>query len=266
MAEKKQRAPLIAANWKMYKTIDEGKAFIETLAPLLSPPFPKVYIAVPFTTLKTLCETAASANKKHGTKIQIGAQNMHDASEGAFTGEIAAQMLVDAGASFVILGHSERRHLFNETSPFINRKVKAALQAKLTPIVCIGETLQERDGGKGEETVLTQLQESLEGIDADQAASLVLAYEPVWAIGTGRTATGKQAQQMHKMIRDFAAKHWDKATAERLTILYGGSVKPANTKELLDQPDIDGVLVGGASLNVESFNQIIHYQTEGVTS
>lgn len=258
----RKRPAIIAANWKMYKTIEEGISFIKELSSRVSDlnNNVRVLIAVPFTAL----EKAAVQAKD--TPLEIGAQNMHDADQGAFTGEIAAEMLVEAGARFVLLGHSERRHVFNESSSFINSKVKKALQTKLCPVVCVGETLEEREAGKSKETVTAQLEETLEGIAPQKGDALIFAYEPVWAIGTGKTATAEQAQEMHGMIRGWLKDKWGQEAADSLAILYGGSVKPDNVKELLEQPDVDGVLVGGASLYVDSFNKIIHYQNVGSPS
>ena len=250
-----QRPVVIAGNWKMYKTIEETKAFVQKLIPAVKNTDRQVYLAVPFTAIKPAAEEAA------GTNIVIGAQNMNDAREGAFTGEIAGKMLVDAGAKFVLLGHSERRKLFGETSEFINKKVKRALMEGLQPIVCVGETLEEREAGKAEQVLDEQLSQTLNEIQAEQIGKLILAYEPVWAIGTGRTATPAQAEQMHQFCREFVSKKWGPEVAEKMVVLYGGSVRPENVAELIEQPDIDGVLVGGASLSPESFSEIVNYQT-----
>lgn len=182
---------------------------------------------------------------------------MHDASEGAFTGEIAGEMLLEAGATFVILGHSERRHLFGEENPFINRKVLKALEVGLFPILCVGETLEEREEGRTEEVLETQLLESLKGVGKLSMRKMAVAYEPVWAIGTGRTASPEIAQKVHAYLREVVAEHWSPAAAASLPLLYGGSVKPENADSLLVERDINGLLVGGASLNPESFAQIV---------
>ena len=232
------RTRVIAGNWKMYKTVPEAVEFVKTLAPLVADSQAEVWVAVPYTAIAAAAEVAA------GTNIRIGAQNMNDASEGAFTGEIAARMLVDAGASFVLVGHSERRHLFGESDAFVNRKVKRALADGLRPIVCVGETLEQRDAGQTAEVLKEQVAGSLSGVDGN----FVLAYEPVWAIGTGRSATPEEAQKEHALLRDLVGDH---------QILYGGSVKPENASALLAQPDIDGLLVGGASLSPESFAKIV---------
>ena len=245
------RDVIIAGNWKMYKTISEAQEFITGFAPLVKSSKAKIYLSVPFTAIQPAAEAAKDTN------ISIGAQNMHDATEGAFTGEIASAMLKSAGASFVVLGHSERRHVFNETSEFINRKVKKALSDGIQPIVCIGETIEEREADKTEEVLKAQILESLDGVDLD---NVVLAYEPVWAIGTGKTATSDIAEQAHKFCRDLISEKWNKDVAEKLVILYGGSVKPENIKELMAQDDIDGARVGGASLKPEVFSQIVNYE------
>ncbi len=247
------RERIIAGNWKMYKTIEKTLAFIKDLLAKELNPKVSVYLAVPFTAI------SAASKAAKGSSLRIGAQNMHDAPEGAFTGEISAKMLIDAGAQFVILGHSERRLIFGETSEFVNRKIKAALNAGLRPILCVGETLQEREENKTQSVLQDQLEKSLSEITEKEFSKILIAYEPVWAIGTGRTATPEQAEEMHVFCRHFLEKKFG-AAAETVSILYGGSVKPENTKVLMDQKNIDGVLVGGASLSVDSFNKIINYQ------
>ncbi len=246
-----ERDVVIAGNWKMYKTIPEAEEFVGRLAPAISDIPVTVYLAAPFTAIHALSE------KAKGTKMVIGAQNMNDASEGAFTGEIAARMLVDAGAQFVILGHSERRHIFGESSAFINRKVHAALKNKLIPIVCVGETAEERKAGKTDEIVRRQLTESLEGVTAENVDSLIVAYEPVWAIGSGETPKTDEVQKEHKLVRDILADLLGQEVAEKTVLQYGGSVKPDNAKSFMDLPDVDGLLVGGASLTTESFAGIL---------
>lgn len=252
----KNRQKVIVANWKMYKTIDEATEFIKNLITTVDESSNdstlKVYLAVPFTGIKTASDQA------EGSPVVIGAQNMNDASEGAFTGEIAARMLKDAGAKFVILGHSERRHLYKESSAFINRKVKRALTDQLQPILCVGETLEEREQEKTYEVLKSQLTESLDGITAEQLDQILIAYEPIWAIGTGKTATPEIAEEAHVLCRKIIAEKWSHEAADKLSILYGGSVKPDNAKDLMDQADIDGLLVGGASLSLDSFVKIVH--------
>lgn len=238
---------MITGNWKMYKTVDEALEFVKTLAPLLGESQARVGLAVPFTAIAPL----AALVRELGSSISIGGQNMHDQDEGAFTGEISARMLRDVGARFVILGHSERRHHFHESNSFINRKVKSALQAGLDVILCVGETLEERESGHEESVLEEQLMKSLEGVK--NLERVAIAYEPVWAIGTGKVASGEDAQKVHAFCRALVAKHWPGAD---VTIQYGGSVKPENAAALLQQPDIDGLLVGGASLKPDSFAKI----------
>ena len=239
---------LIVGNWKMYKTGKEAVSFIETLTPLMTSPNARVMLAVPFTAI------GASVHASKKGKISIGAQNMHDADEGAFTGEVSARMLKEAGAEFVLLGHSERRHYFHETNALIQKKVKRALSASLKPILCIGETEKERESGKTEEVLTRQLKESLQGFSAQEVHELILAYEPVWAIGTGKTATPQMADEAHALCLRYLQETFD----EEVPVLYGGSVKPENAKELLQMPNIDGALVGGASLDPRAFAQIIN--------
>jgi triosephosphate isomerase len=252
------RTPVIAGNWKMYKTIAEAKEFLVELIPQVKECEARVYIAVPYTALAPLAEQA------HGSNVVIGAQNMNDASEGAYTGEIAAAMLVEAGAKFVILGHSERRHVFGEDDAFVNRKVRRALDEGLQPIVCVGETLKERSRNQTEEILRSQIEGSLAGVTAKEMSKVILAYEPVWAIGTGKTATPKTAQESHQFIRQLVAELWNEEVAEEIVIQYGGSVKPDNVRKLMNQPDVDGALVGGASLSVESFREIVNFSMSEV--
>ncbi len=251
--KKSRRIPVIAGNWKMHKTIEEAVSFVKDLIPLIQNAQAKVYIAVPYTALRP------AADEAKNSPIVIGAQNMNDASEGAFTGEISANMLENAGAQFVILGHSERRHLFNETNAFIHRKVKKALSEGLQIIFCIGETENERKDGKTENVLKQQLEESLGDISAEQMATIILAYEPVWAIGSGHSALPEEAQVVHLFCRQWLNQKWGKETADKVIIQYGGSVHPNYVKDFMEQSDVDGLLVGGDSLILESFNQIIHY-------
>jgi triosephosphate isomerase len=249
------RKKIIAGNWKMYKTIQSGSELISVIKnELLKNPAPEnvlVVVCPPFTSLDS-----ANALLK-GSKIGLGAQNMFYETEGAFTGEISGEMLKAVGCEYVILGHSERRTYFYETDEMINKKIKKALDFELIPIFCIGETLQEREEGKTFDIVNMQIQKGLEGLTSAQVKNIIIAYEPVWAIGTGKTATPEQAQEVHKYIRDLLADMFDKSVAENVVIQYGGSVKPENAKSLLSQPDIDGALVGGACLKAESFLSII---------
>lgn len=248
------RPAVIVGNWKMYKTAEETAEFIKKLIPLVEESTATVFLAVPFTSIHLASELANERN------IVIGAQNMNDASEGAFTGEIAAKMLIDAGAKFVIVGHSERRQIFKEDDAFINRKVMRALESDLIPILCIGENLEEREAGKAEDVIKSQLTHGLDGVTGKQILNVLIAYEPIWAIGTGKTATPELAEEIHRLCRLHIAEMWGEEIAEQVVILYGGSVKPTNARSLMGQKDIDGLLVGGASLSVESFSQIVNYQ------
>lgn len=247
------RKKIIAANWKMNMTASEAASFMEDLAlELKNFEGAEVVIIPPFTALPRLSEVASGMSG-----ITIGAQNMWHEASGAFTGEISAAMLREFFTRYVVLGHSERRTIFGETDEIVNKKVKAAHAASLRPILCIGETLAERDAGKHHEVLARQLKGSLAGLDTEQMLDTVLAYEPVWAIGTGRTASPEQAQEAHAFIRKTLAEMFDDATAAKVRIQYGGSVKPDNAKELLHQADIDGALVGGASLDPRSFAKIV---------
>ena len=248
------RPLLIAGNWKMNpNTETEAVALAEAVKAGVGQDHEvRVALCPPSLFLHRI--DAALANSPVG----LGAQNMHAEPSGAFTGEVSGAMLVDVGCTHVILGHSERRHGMGETSPQVNQKLKAALGIGLIPIVCIGETLEEREQGRTEAVVGDQLDRSLDGIEPEPMAGVVLAYEPVWAIGTGRTATPEQAQEVHAFIRARLADRFSPAIAGRVTIQYGGSVKPSNAEELLGRPDIDGALVGGASLQAEDFLGIVH--------
>jgi triosephosphate isomerase len=248
------KAAIIIGNWKMYHTVDSSLSFLKTFALLVLNVSSKVYLAVPFTSIAPMVEEAKNSN------IVIGAQNMHDATEGAFTGEIAAQMLKDAGAKFVILGHSERRRIFNEDNAFINRKVKSALSDGLQAVLCIGETQQQREEGQTQQVLDTQITECLADVKAEQMANVIIAYEPIWAIGTHQPATPEIAEEAHKHVREVIAKIFNYEIAKNSSILYGGSVKPNNAANFLEQQDVDGLLVGGASLNPETFFQIVDCQ------
>lgn len=258
MSKQSSRHAVIVGNWKMYKTIEEAREFVETLAPLVKKSQVHIYLAVPFTAIYPTAQRVKELNAPSTMPITIGAQNMNDATEGAFTGEIAATMLTEAGAQFVLLGHSERRHYFHEDDALVNRKVKQALSAYIQPIVCIGETLEQREQGHWEEILKNHLLKSLEGVSAVDLETIILAYEPVWAIGTGKVAEPSDAQAAHHYCRKVVAENWGEEAASKLLIVYGGSVKPENAANLLSQEDIDGLLVGGASLSVHSFSQIIH--------
>jgi len=248
------RKPLIAANWKMYKTTEEARACAEALLPLcLGHTRDEIVICPPFISLSIVLDALS------GSGIFVGAQNMHYAEEGAFTGEISAPMLTSIGVTHVIIGHSERRQYFNETDETVNQKLHAALRHGLTPIVCIGEVLAERESGLTEEVLIRQIAKALLNISPERAAPIVIAYEPVWAIGTGKTATPEQAAQAHLLIRSEVARRLNREIADNMRILYGGSVRPDNAASLLTQPGIDGALVGGASLKPESFAQLVKY-------
>jgi triosephosphate isomerase len=241
----------VVGNWKMYKTAREATDYIGELDPAVKESDVHVYLAVPFTSI----HPAARFAKR--TKIVIGAQNMNDAREGAFTGEVAALMLKEAGAEFVILGHSERRRSFGETDAFIHKKIVRALKDDLRPIVCVGEDAVEREAGQTEDVLKQQIVQCLETIPEEEAKKILLAYEPVWAIGTGKSATAGIAEKAHAFCRQCLAELFSEETAELIPILYGGSVKPDTVAHLIEQKDIDGVLVGGASLDPKTFSEIV---------
>ena len=247
------RKKIIAANWKMNMTQAESERFVETFLRDCGEIIDvEVVIVPPFTAIAKVMEALGRAHN-----IKVGAQNMYWEKSGAFTGEISAALLRDLFAHYVVLGHSERRTLFGETDEMVNRKVRAAHEATLRPIVCIGETLEQRDKGNVEKILSIQLRGSLAGLTPKELQETVIAYEPVWAIGTGRNATPQQAQEAHAFIRKTLREMADDTTAERVRIQYGGSVKPENARELMSQSDIDGALVGGASLDPRSFAQIV---------
>ena len=248
----KMRTKIIAGNWKMNKTPAEAAALIAAIRDELGSDACPVEVVV----CPPLVDLAAAAEALRGSRIGLGAQNMHHEASGAFTGEVSASMLVESGVKYVILGHSERRALFGETDAVVNAKVKAALAAGLVPIVCVGETLEEREADRTGDVVTAQVRGSLGGLGGD-LARCVVAYEPVWAIGTGRTATPGQAQEVHALIRRVLAQIADGKTANTIRIQYGGSMKPDNAAELMAEPDIDGGLIGGASLKAGSFVDII---------
>jgi triosephosphate isomerase len=248
------RRPLIAGNWKMYKTAAEAVALAIELRDGGRSEGVEVLVAPPFTAL------SAVAQALRGSSLLLGAQNMHWATEGAFTGEVSPLMLRDIGCTHVIVGHSERRQLFGETDEGVARKAKAALAHSLTPIVCVGETLTERESGRTMEIVERQLERALRELTADQVATVVVAYEPVWAIGTGRNATPEQAQEVHAFIRKRVSTSHGDPVAVAVRILYGGSVKPDNIGPIIAQADVDGALVGGASLTAASFLKLTHYR------
>jgi triosephosphate isomerase len=246
------RKTIIAGNWKMNKTAAEGKAFVEAFKPLVADVDSVEIVVCPvFTALNSVVEAAAGSN------VKVGAQNIHWAENGAYTGEISAEMLKETGVDYVIIGHSERRQYFGETDETVNQRLKAALAVGLTPMVCIGELLEERESGKTEAVMDTQLNGGLAGISNEDMEKIVIAYEPVWAIGTGKTATPEMAEETHAYIRKVLTDMFGSDTSGKVRIQYGGSMKPANSAELIAQPDIDGGLVGGASLEPDSFAELI---------
>jgi triosephosphate isomerase (TIM) len=248
------RKKLIAANWKMFKTPDQARAFVSDFLPLVAGhDRDEIVLCPPFIDLQVTLEATK------GTHLAVGAQNLHWEKEGAFTGEVSAGMLLAIGCLHVIIGHSERRQYFAETDDTVNRKLETALEAGLTPICCVGEVLEEREAGLTDDVLRRQCARAFSGISAKKAAKLVIAYEPVWAIGTGKTATPQIAADAHSVIRGEAAKAFGEAFADGLRILYGGSVKPDNAKALMSEEEIDGALVGGASLDPKSFAAIVKY-------
>lgn len=246
------RVPLIAANWKMYKTVHDTFVYIKEFRNMVKDVEDvEIVVAPPFTAIHTAAEAARNSN------VGIAAQDLYWEKEGAFTGEVSAAMIKEAGAEYVIIGHSERRRLFHDTDETVNRKTLAALGAGLTPIVCIGETLEERERGETLAVLDRQIKNGLDGITGDQVAALVIAYEPVWAIGTGRNATPDQANEAHAHIRSRLRQWFGGHAADQCHVIYGGSVKPDNAGALVSLPDVDGALVGGASLDVRAFFQIV---------
>lgn len=247
------RRKVIAGNWKMNMLPNEAMACIEALAPAVENTENEVILCVPYTDLFYSLLTA------QGTNIKIGAQNMHWEEKGAYTGEISAQMLKSIGVEYVIIGHSERRQYFAETDETVNKKIKTALANDLKPIVCVGETLEQRESGKAEEIIITQTRLAFEGISGEDAKKVIIAYEPIWAIGTGKTATSEDANNSVKAIRNEIRELYGDNIAEEIIIQYGGSVKSSNAKELFTTSDIDGGLVGGASLKADEFAKIVNY-------
>ena len=247
------RIPFIAGNWKMFKTKAEAIAFAEEFRELYKDTDVQTAICAPFTNLEALKEAFA------GTKIKVGAQNVHFADEGAFTGEISVSMLEEIGVDFCIVGHSERRQYFGETDETVNKKLKKLFEGPIRPILCVGESLEERDADKAFDVVGGQIKADLEGIDAADVKKLVIAYEPIWAIGTGRTATPDQAEEMCAFIRKTLIEIYGEEVSDEVIIQYGGSVKPANATEIMNMDEIDGALVGGASLKPKDFMAIIDF-------
>lgn len=249
-----KRTKIIAGNWKMNKTPSETAAFLTELKESVKDSKNVIIAAVPFVCIPDALKATAGSN------IQIAAQNMHFEEKGAFTGEISGAMLQDLGLRYVIIGHSERREYFGETNETVNKKAHAAFKYGLTPIICVGESLEQRDQGVMPEHIRYQVKVALGGLTAEQVASLVIAYEPIWAIGTGRTASNEQAEEVCAIIRNVVAELYGKDVAEQLHIQYGGSVNAGNSKDLFDMPNIDGGLVGGASLKVKDFTVIASYE------
>ena len=251
------RKAVIAGNWKMNKTRPEAKALIEELKPLVADAGCEVIACVPFTNLETVLAAAAGSN------IRVGAQNCHFEKSGAFTGEISADMLVEMGVEYVVLGHSERRQYFGETDETVNKRLTAALAAGLKVILCVGEMLADRENGITEELVALQTKIALKGVSKEDLKKVIIAYVPVWAIGTGKTATAGQANEVCAVIRGVIAKIYDQEAADGITIQYGGSMNAKNAAELVAQPDVDGGLIGGASLKAADFSVIVKAATEG---
>lgn len=257
MREKLMRKPIVIGNWKMNKTIKKAVQFAEELKKQLANySGVEVVICPPFTALSKVQEVL------EGSKIVLGAQNMYPEPAGAYTGEISPLMLVDIGCDYVIIGHSERRLLLNETDEMINRKLKSASTYRLKPVFCIGESIKDRDAGRTEEVIYNQLIKGLADLSKDDVLKMVIAYEPIWAIGTGRTATPEDANAIHKFIRQVLNDIYDQKLASKIRIQYGGSVRPDNIDALMAQSDIDGVLVGGASLDIRSFVRIVKFKRE----
>ena len=246
------RKKIIAGNWKMNKTPSEAKALVELLAPLVKNDDVDVIYCVPAIDIVPVVEAVKGSN------VAVGAENMYVEESGAYTGEISPNMLVDAGVKYVIIGHSERREYFHEDDAFLNKKVLKAFEHGLTPILCCGETLEQRESGVTLDWIRLQIKSDMQNVTAEQAASMVIAYEPIWAIGTGKTATSDQAEEVCKAIRETIAEIYDTDTAEKIRIQYGGSMNAGNCKELLAKPDIDGGLIGGASLKAD-FGEIVNY-------
>ena len=247
------RKPIIAGNWKMYKTSAEAAAFAEEFKKLYHDTDVRAAICAPYTQLETLVKAFA------GTGIGVGAQNVYFEKEGAFTGEISVDMLKEIGVDYCIVGHSERRQYFNETDQSVNRKLKALLETEICPILCVGEVLEEREAGRETEIVSGQVRAALDGISAEKAERIVIAYEPVWAIGTGKTATPEQAGEMCVCIRQTLETLYDDVVSDKIIIQYGGSVKPENAADIMNMEEIDGALVGGASLDPSKFIEIINF-------
>lgn len=249
------RKPIIAGNWKMNNTVAAGVALVKDLAPLV-----KDNAAVDIVVCPTFTALGPVAEAAKGTNIHVGAQNVHWEKSGAFTGEISAEMLSELGIEYVVIGHSERREMFGETDEYVNKRAKAALAAGIVPIICCGETLETREAGTTNAFVGAQIEAALDGLTPEQVAGLVIAYEPIWAIGTGKTATFEQAEEVCAHIRETVKAKFDAATADAVRIQYGGSVKPATIDGLMQKPNVDGALVGGASLKATDFSAIVNFK------
>ncbi|MBO7435904.1 triose-phosphate isomerase [bacterium] len=248
------RTPVIAGNWKMNKTVAEAVALAsEIKEKVAGVENVKIIVCPVFTAVKSVADVLK------GTNVKVGAQDMYWETSGAFTGEVSGEMLKEAGAEYVIIGHSERRQYFGETNETVNKKLKKALSIGLKPIVCIGETLADREAGNTEAVVEKQVREGFVGLTAEEMKGTIIAYEPVWAIGTGKTATADQAEAVHAFVRNLVSQLWDKETADAVVIQYGGSMKPENVASLLAQPDIDGGLIGGAALKADSFEKLVKF-------
>jgi len=248
------RTPVIAGNWKMNKTVAEAVALAsEIKEKVAGVENVKIIVCPVFTAVKSVADVLKGSN------VKVGAQDMYWETSGAYTGEVSGEMLLEAGAEYVIIGHSERRQYFGETNETVNKKLKKALSIGLKPIVCIGETLADRESGATEAVVEKQVREGFVGLTAEEMKGTIIAYEPVWAIGTGKTATAEQAEAVHAFVRNLVAQLWDKETADAVVIQYGGSMKPENVASLLAQPDIDGGLIGGAALKADSFEKLVKF-------
>lgn len=247
------RKPIIAGNWKMNKSVSEAKELINQIKDIELNPEVEAVICTPAIDLQTAVELT------EGSNVKVGAQNMHFEESGAFTGETSPTMLTDLGVEYVVLGHSERREYFHEDDSLINKKVLSALAHNLVPILCVGETLEEREAGKEKDKVKGQIVENLKDVKSEEFDKVVIAYEPIWAIGTGKTASSDDAEEMCAYIRELIADNFGKDAADKVRLQYGGSVKPNNVKELMAKPNVDGALVGGASLEAESFGALVNY-------
>ncbi|MGO1368403.1 MAG: triose-phosphate isomerase [Senegalia sp. (in: firmicutes)] len=247
------RRPIIAGNWKMNKTISEGVDFVKEIKHLGDNTDVEVVVCVPFVSLLSVKKELEASN------IKLGAQNIHFEENGAYTGEISPLMLKEIGVDYAIIGHSERREYFNETNETVNKKVKSSLAHDIKPIVCVGETLEEREDNSAKEKIKTQITKALEDVSKDDMKNIVLAYEPIWAIGTGKTASSEDANEMISYIRNLIRDKYDEEISEEVRIQYGGSVKPNNVTEIMNEPDIDGALVGGASLKKDDFTELVRF-------